>query len=230
MKIAIVIPTRGDRPDFLNHCKRMIHNQTYSPDEVIFVDHEPVRKDLVDLTGRYRKGIDLARQRHCDIIVFWEDDDWYDERYLEWMVTNWKNNNKPEVFGVNTSYYFNLKSMKGARLDHPGRSSMFCTLLSINDGIWDSLIWPSDNERFLDLWIWRKWNTLRKAVISFNQNEIYTIGIKHGTGLTGGGGHNADATFYTDPQYNKKWLEERIDSHSFQFYKSYEIRNHHSNI
>lgn len=230
MKIAIIVPTRGDRPDFMNHCKKMIHRQTYCPDEVIFVDHEPVRRDIVDLTGRYRKGINTARQRNCDIIVFWEDDDWYDEKYLEWMVTNWKNNNKPEVFGINTSYYFNLKSMKGARFDHPGRSSMFCTMLSISN--WEALTWPADTERFLDLWIWRKWNNVRKAVISFQSSDdkIYTIGIKHGTGLTGGGGHNVDANFYTDSLYDKKWLESRIDDQSFQFYKSYEVRSHHSNL
>jgi glycosyltransferase involved in cell wall biosynthesis len=232
MKVAIVVPTRGDRPEFLSHCKRMIHRQTYCPDEVIFVDHEPVRRDVVDLTGRYRKGISIARQRGCDFIVFWEDDDWYDEKYLEWIITNWKNNNKPEVFGVSNTYYFNLKSMRGTRFDHPARSSMFCTSMAILDKNWSTLTWPPDTERFLDLWMWRQWKHLSKCAIPFHpmEDKLYTIGIKHGTGMTGGGGHNVDANFYTDPKYNKDWLKERIDPQSFEFYKNYEVRNHHSNV
>jgi glycosyltransferase involved in cell wall biosynthesis len=229
MKIAVVIPTRGDRPDFLSHCKRMIHRQTYCPDEIIFVDYEPVRSNVVDLTGRYIKGINAARKKGCDFIVFWEDDDWYDEKYIEWIVSKWKHNDKPEILGINLSYYFNLKSMRGARFDHPGRSSMFCTAISVAERNWSSLTWPPDSERFLDLWIWRRWKNLSKSAMPFD-DKIYTIGIKHGTGLTGGGGHNTDAHFYTDPLYNKKWLEDRVDSQSFQFYTSYEIRNHNSYV
>jgi glycosyltransferase involved in cell wall biosynthesis len=228
MKIAVVVPTRGDRPEFLNHCKRQIHRQTYCPDEVIFVDYRPVRSDTVDLTARYRKGIALARQKKCDFIAFWEDDDWYDPRYLEWMVKNWNNSGKPEVFGIQSSYYFNLRSMEGALFEHPGRSSMFCTCLSIKDDIWPRLTWPADTERFLDLWIWRKWN-LSRGTVNFSK-EIYTIGIKHGVGLTGGGGHNTNADFYKKYNYNKEWLHANIDDQSFQFYQTYEIRNSRSHV
>jgi hypothetical protein len=231
MKVGIVVPTRGDRPEFLNHCKKQIHRQTYCPDEVIFVDHEPARRDLVDLTGRYRLGISKARQKGCNFIAFWEDDDWYDEKYLEWMITSWKNNGRPEILGISSSFYFNLKSMRGARFDHSGRSSMFCTCLSIGENKWNGLSWPLDNERFLDLWIWRKWQ-LSKVAIPFNE-KIYTIGIKHGVGLTGGGGHNVDANFYANDytdNYNKDWLKSKIDPFSYQFYQNYEVRSHHSNI
>ncbi len=227
MKVAVVVPTRGDRQEFLNHCKRQIHRQTYCPDEVIFVDHEPARRDQVDLTGRYRMGISRARQKGCEFIVFWEDDDWYDEKYLEWMISSWKNNGRPEVFGIETSFYFNLRSMQGARFDHPGRSSMFCTCLHIGENKWNGLSWPHDGERFLDLWIWRKWQ-LTKCAIPVN-DKLYTVGIKHGVGLTGGGGHNTNAHFYTN-EYDKEWLKKKIDPFSYQFYQNYEVRSHHSNI
>lgn len=226
MKIAVVVPTRGDRPEFLEHCKRQIHRQTMPPDEIIFVDHEPVHAGKVDLTGRYGKGISEARHRGCGLIFFWEDDDWYDERYLEWMFSCWKKKGSPEVFGIEVSYYFNLKSMRGTIFEHPGRSSMFCTCLSISEHKWSSLQWPDDSERFLDLWIWRKWN-LTKATTNFS-DKIYTIGIKHGTGLTGGGGHNVDATFYRGSSYDGDWLKMHVDSQSYQLYKNYEVRNHHS--
>lgn len=228
MKIAVVVPTRGDRPEFLNHCKRQIHRQTYCPDEVIFVDYQPVRSDVADLTARYRRGVEQALNKKCDFIAFLEDDDWYDSRYLEWMVQGWKACQKPEVFGIQSSYYFNLRSMQGALFEHPGRSSMFCTCLAIGSGTLGHLAWPADTEKFLDLWIWKKW-PLTKATVNFT-NEIYTIGIKHGVGLTGGGGHNIDADFYKKHNYNKEWLHENIDDQSFQFYQTYEARNHHSNL
>jgi hypothetical protein len=226
MKIAVVVPTRGDRPEFLSHCRRQIHRQTLSPDEIIFVDYEPVKREIADLTARYRKGITDARQRGCNLICFWEDDDWYDEKYLEWIVSSWTKKGRPEVFGIEVSYYFNLKSMRGTIFEHPGRSSMFCTCLSIAEHRWNTLHWPPDSERFLDLWIWRKWN-LTKATANFT-DKIYTIGIKHGIGLTGGGGHNTDATFYRGSSYDQEWLQRNIDDQSYQIYKNYEIRNRHS--
>jgi hypothetical protein len=230
VKIAIVIPTRGDRPDFLNHCKRMIHNQTYSPDEVIFVDYEPTRRNIVDLTVRYKKGINIARQRGCNVIFFWEDDDWYDCRYLEWMMANWERSDKPEVFGISVSYYFNLLAMKGTMFDHPLRSSMFCTALHIHEQKWNSLEWPADDERFLDLWIWRRWNKLIRADFPFPTDKIYTVGIKHGTGMLGGGGHEVSSNIYINSKYNRDWLESVVDPQSFEFYKKYEVRNRHSDL
>lgn len=230
LKVAIVVPTRGDRPDFLDHCKRMIHRQTYSPDEVIFVDYEPKKRNIVDLTARYRKGIDIARKRGCNLIFFWEDDDWYDENYLEWMIVNWKNSDKPEVFGINVSYYFNLLSMRGTMFDHLGRSSMFCTALHIHENKWNSLEWPHDEERFLDLWMWRKWTKLARTAVPFPMDKIYTVGIKHGTGMLGGGGHEVSSNIYLDSKYDKNWLERVVDPQSFEFYKSYEVRNRHSNL
>ena len=78
------------------------------------------------------------------------------------------------------------------------------------------------------MWIWRRWQ-LSKSAINF-KNEIFTIGIKHGTGLTGGGGHNTDADFYKKHNYGKAWLRENIDDQSFQFYQNYEVRNNRSHI
>jgi glycosyltransferase involved in cell wall biosynthesis len=228
MKTAVVVPTRGDRPEFLSHCRRQIHKQTLPPDEIIFVDYRPVKKEAVDLTARYRRGIEEARRKGCSLIFFWEDDDWYDKNYLEWMVDAWTRNERPEVLGIETSYYFNLRSMKGTRFDHPHRSSMFCTALHIEEHAWGKLTWPPDHERFLDLWIWRKWQ-VRKATVNF-VNKIYTIGIKHGIGLTGGGGHNVDAAFYHGSAYDENWLRSHIDDQSYQMYKNYEIRSRHSNL
>jgi len=218
MKIAVVIPTRGDRPEFLNHCKKMIHRQTYPPDEIIFVDYIPEKNNQIDLTKRYRSGLSMAIKKKCNYIVFWEDDDWYDEKYIEWSIKQWEYCDKPDVFGISSSYYFNIKIMKGAKFDHPGRSSMFCTSLHIKENINKVWTWPLDSERFLDLWIWRKWNTHSKNTVDFT-DKIYTIGIKHGIGLTGGGGHDTSSNFYTDT-YDSEWLKSHIDDYSYNFYCS----------
>ena len=186
-KIGLITPTRNDRPLFKEQYNKIIKSQTLQPDEIIMVDYEPVSKDK-DLGARYRIGIKEAEKRGCDVALLWEDDDWYHPTYLEWIFQSWKDNNKPDVFGVDITYYWNINEEKGRIINHPGRSSAFCTLLKLpykysfiaDDNIWFDLHLYKDHAK----------KYLTTKTIPFPEESILAIGIKHGTGITGGGGHN----------------------------------------
>ena len=47
MKLALITPTRGDRPLFEKQYNNIIKNQTVQPDEVIIIDYPPVNKEIM---------------------------------------------------------------------------------------------------------------------------------------------------------------------------------------
>jgi glycosyltransferase involved in cell wall biosynthesis len=209
MNFAIVIPTRKDRPKFIEQCKKLIRRQTLQPKEVIWVDYAPTSNHK-DITQRYRKGVEDATKKGYDFVVFWEDDDWYHPRYLEWLVGEWEKKNKPNFFGVGETYYYHLLAGKSHHMQHNGRTSAFCTLVKLP---W-RIVWPADNYAFLDMHISKHSQVI---TINFPKEQVYAIGIKHGTGLTGGGGHNT--SFPYNNQNAKSWFLSQI-SGDRDFYES----------
>jgi len=211
MKFAIIIPTRKDRPAFIEQCKFLIKRQSLQPNEVIWVDYEPTSNNK-DITQRYRMGVELATKNGHDFVVFWEDDDWYDKDYLLWLTTEWRNNNLPNFFGVGETYYYHIMLGKSHHMKHVNRTSAFCTLAKLP---W-KCSWPIDSYPFLDMHIHK---STQVKTINFPKNKIYAIGIKHGIGLSGGGGHSTTFRFYQTE--SREWFYKQIgeDRH---FYDSVE--------
>ena len=110
-KVALITPTRGDRPLFKDQYWKIIENQTRKPDEVIVIDYPPI-SDKKDLSARYRKGIKAAEEKGCNIALLWEDDDWYHPEYIEWILDQWEKNKHPDVLGVEETYYYHIKVNK----------------------------------------------------------------------------------------------------------------------
>jgi hypothetical protein len=200
MNFAIIIPTRKDRPKFIEQCKKLLRRQTLQPKEIIWVDYVAVSNQK-DITQRYRKGIEEATKKGYEFAVFWEDDDWYHANYLEWLVNEWVKKNKPNFFGVGETYYYHLLAGKSHHMKHSGRTSAFCTLVKLP---W-KIVWPADNYAFLDMHISKHSPVI---TINFPSDQVYAIGIKHGTGLTGGGGHNTN--FPYNNQNAKSWFLKQI--------------------
>ena len=69
MKFALIIPTRGDRPQFIKQCKFLISRQTLQPNEVIWMNYPPEDKRK-DITQRYRRGVEQATKKGYDFVVF----------------------------------------------------------------------------------------------------------------------------------------------------------------
>lgn len=202
-KIAVIIPTRGDRPEFLRICKILIHRQTVQPDEIIFIDH-PGKRGIKDITGRYRKGVQEAAARGCTVALFWEDDDWYHPKYIEWMLNKWNSVRRPMIFGIQETYYYHVGIGKRLYMRHPGRASAFCTLVKIP---FKMRVWPADSEPFLDMHIWR---SVEGVAMEFEDKEKpLAIGIKHGIGLSGGGGHKKNFNKWEKGDFFK-WFQDAV--------------------
>ena len=169
MRISIVIPTSGDRSKFVAQAQRLISRQTVQPDEVFTIQSDK------GITGNYRTGFNKVRS---GIVVCWEDDDFYPIDYLERIVELWAN--RYDIMGFSQTIYYHLGQRKYTVMDHPGRASMFATV--IKAGL--DINWPQDHESFLDLKLWSDPYLQKKLVPS-----SLAVGIKHGIGKSGGSAH-----------------------------------------
>ena len=106
MRIGIILPTRGDRSEFLEHAKKMIAYQTKQPDHVEIIVGEP-ESEYPDITYRYKTGYERLKNK-CDLIFAWEDDDWYSPDYLQTMINFWVQAGKPELIGLNSIIYYHI--------------------------------------------------------------------------------------------------------------------------
>jgi hypothetical protein len=152
MKLGVLIPTRGDRPKFLEHALYLVSQQTQKPDFIEVVDDIP-NSNQKDITYRYRVGCDRLVAKGADVIIFWEDDDWYKNNYIQTMIEYWCTCARPEIFGVSFTIYYHLKIRKWLRQNHENRASAMNTL--VTKSIVD-FNWPDDSESFLDLILWKK--------------------------------------------------------------------------
>lgn len=214
MKIGILTPTRGDRDVFLKHCKFQVANQTRKPDEHLVVDSKP-KSSAPDITFRYRTGCDELVKRGCDVIMFIEDDDWYSHEYIEQMVALYQRNGSPEIFGIDSSIYYNIMTRKWAQFKHAGRASMMNTMCSTK--ALKSIKWCDDAYSYTDMYLWK---TLKGKSISVD--KPLAIGIKHGIGLCGGGGHVNNWKSFSN--YDKDWTQlQKWVNGSLPVYKSISV-------
>lgn len=211
MKIGVLIPTRGDRSIFLEHAKKLIGKQTMKPDLIEIVDDKPLSKGK-DITWRYRLGCERLFSKGADVIIFWEDDDWYSPLYIQTLFCEWLKAGKPDIFGINTTVYYHLRSRKYVELGEGNKKASAMATMVTKSVI--NIPYPSDDYVWFDIWIWE-----RLKGFSIPVQRPLNLGIKHGIGLTGGIGHNAGASIYKKYDYNLKYLHSVVDSESFQFYK-----------
>lgn len=207
MKVAVIIPTRGDRPQFIKQCKNLLQRQTRKPDKIFWMDYKP-ESHKKDITQRMRRGVEKATKEGFNVAVFWEDDDWYHPTYLEWLLKEWEKSNRPAIFGVGETYYYNIAVNGRLHMKHGNRTSLFCTMINLPF----KGNWCSDDYAFLDMHLHK---TGLVKTVNFPNDQIKAIGIKHGIGLCGGGGHNArfkwDMTGSTASQWFSKNMDDQIN-------------------
>jgi hypothetical protein len=199
-KVGVVVPTMGNRPRFLAQCLKYIERQTVQPFVTRVVD-EPQTVFPTDLTYRYRTGVTDLVKWGCDLIVVFEDDDYYPKNYIERIVRAYKDSNA-ELIGFSESIYYHIGKRQWRLLKHEGRSSMMATAFSAEFA--KRISWPTDSTVFLDLKLWGQPG--RKFFIK--DDGCMPVGIKHGFGKHGGSGHKE--TFRYDHQDDWGWLESKI--------------------
>jgi glycosyltransferase involved in cell wall biosynthesis len=228
MKIAVLIPDRNDRPEFLKNCLRMIEGQTMKPEIVELVNDEPLtfnpdgymlpseKPKRRDITWRYRIGYDRLRDKGVDCILLMENDDWYAPNYIETMVNEWVKQGRPKMLGTDYTIYYHIGLFMYLTMNHKRRSSAMSTLIK-PDLKFD---WCVDHEPFTDIHLWK---TVGGKI--FSPITHICIGIKHGVGLCGGKLHNDEKT----ERYwrmgikdtDKTFIRSIMDEQSFNFYSTY---------
>ena len=73
IKFGVLIPTRGDRPNFLKNCLAQIERQTLKPSIINIVDFTP-RSNEKDITLRYKVGYEYLSTKNLDCIFFIEEE------------------------------------------------------------------------------------------------------------------------------------------------------------
>jgi len=160
IKIAVVIPDRADRPKFLDFCLKQLKRQTVLADYIIIMGAKPT-DDKIDLTKRYREGFQKAFLEHeCDLAIAIENDDWYSPEYIQFMAEQWEKHKRPDVLGINSTIYYNVKSNQYVILNHPSRASMMS--MAVGKGILN-IEWCADDYAYLDWHIWNFCKTIRKV-------------------------------------------------------------------
>jgi hypothetical protein len=233
MKIACIIPDRSDRPQFLEHCIKMLKNQTVKIDHCELVNF-PAISEKPDITQRYRVGYEtVSKLGGFDIVFFIENDDYYLPTYIEEMVSAWIANGKPDLFGTSYTYYYHIGLQSYFKMNHPERASAMNTMIKPRLNI----VWPNDNEVYTDLHLWLHDHVLNGVKKTWTPQHIISIGIKHGVGFCGGRHHkdrlgrykmsgglgNEAASGFDDLQ--AAWLRANTDNDSFEFYTEWKKNN-----
>lgn len=201
-KFCIIIPDRGDRPEFLKHCLFQMDRQTLKPDKIYLIDYKP-KTELFDLRERLISGIKKAKSDGFNDCFIIENDDYYPDNYLEKMqLTNY------DIVGIEESIYYNLRFKTYNIRRHLLRASLYCTGFKISSI--EDFLFP---EKYIDI---RLWDFARHLNFDLRVLSEKPIGMKHGIGLCGGVGHK-------DQSGNKDtgliWLEDHTRLVSFEFYK-----------
>lgn len=214
IRVGVIVPDRGDRPQLFANCKRLIMNQTLKPAEVIFVNYKP-ETNFVDITERYKTGYNHASKLNLDVIAFMENDDWYHETYLEQMVAAWQRAECPDIFGTDYTIFYHIKLFAHYTHTHIQRSMAFCTL--IKPGL--EFNWgPMDNP-YTDSQLFKE---LKRSYALWHPEKLICMGIKHGIGLPGGEGHTTKLERFGPGRgtsdADKEFLRNTVDKESFDLY------------
>jgi len=204
LNIHAIIPTRGDRQQFVEFAVKQMENQTLKPDMISVIDYTP-KDTRVDLASRFQYGIEQALQAGADVIFFIEDDDFYSAQYIETMIQMWIGADKPSLFGLDTTIYYHLGLKMAGWIKHEGRASMYSTMITKD---FNMSVWPNDPERFVDLKIWKRTQD-KKAVAPM---DALCLGIKHGHGKCGGSMHDPN-------KFIRMFREKNLPDNSLNYLK-----------
>lgn len=212
MKSCVIVPDRGDRPQFFTFCleqlRRMKKEQHLT--DCYLMNWKPSDKEF-DLTKRIRFGVEAAKRDGFDTVYIIENDDMYVQNYFELM-----NIGDFDFIGYSDTTYYNLRNRTWMNQSHPGRSSLYCTgfkLEAVSD-----FLWPADHHLWLDLRLWDHARDKGKRVKLMTGNP--NIGIKHSIGLTAGKAHRMTMANH-DP--GMEFLKSRVEDYQFEFYSKLKL-------
>ncbi|KKN59942.1 hypothetical protein LCGC14_0536920 [marine sediment metagenome] len=214
--IGVVIPTKGNRPYFLGKAKSLVVRQTIKPKYIRIVNDKTLFSG-VDITYRYHLGFNELFNKGCNVVICWEDDDWYADNYIETLIEKWEKADRPDIFGIGQSIYYHIITKQYAVFVHRKRASMMATLVTRN-------VLRSEFDYdcpYLDQELWKS-----NRGKTFVPGKPICVGIKHGFTNVGGGGHQKKWDRYTIMDLDSNKLKNMVGQ-DVSFYKLMAIRDNY---
>lgn len=207
MIVGCIIPTLNERPQFTDFVIRRLNNQTKKPDITVFIDF-PNLNGRPDISKRYKQGIKYLITQNVDLIAFIEDDDYYPLTYIQELAELWDSTGRPDLIGCKTTIYYHIFRQMYLKV-RQRHCSAFVT--AVGRGINYDVC--GDYEAYYDV---KLWTNNEGTQVDFKNTPI---GIKHGIGRCGGGGHY-NLKWYQRCDEDLSFLEKNVDAEAFEFYKS----------
>jgi len=220
-KVAVITPTRGDRPQLIRAWRKMMDYQTVRPDKVYLIDRKP-KIEGEDQRERIHEGVELAKKDGITHIIIMEDDDYYPPDYIEKVLGAW---GTQHIIG---GYYYPIYHLKD-------RNRVVYNMdMKMNTGIvapplnstaftvkfWDSFMQGdfAYTERNLDLEMW-KWAHEINTPYKFIYDPDLMISIKHGIGKVAGGNHSGIKEGCAVADNDMRWLTKAVHPDILEIYK-----------
>lgn len=195
MKLTTITCT-GDRPEAFALCEKYLAAQTLQPAQMLVIDdgevpivctlgqqyvYVPHLRGKGSMVQKLRMAL-LSNMITGDALVFWEDDDGYNPKWLEWCADKLT---QFDLVGEGRAIYYNVQ--KRWWFDHANMQHASLCATALNRSLFPSLLRETLNpEPFIDSRIWRY--PVKKRV--FDNAHRLVVGIKGMPGRGGyGGGH-----------------------------------------
>ena len=217
-KIAVVTPTRGDRPQLLTAWRMMMKYQSVRPDKVYLIDREPTTEGN-DQRERVAEGVEMAKKDGMTHIIIMEDDDYYPPDYIEKVIGAWDDEN---IVG---GYYYSIyhiphRNRVVYNMDMNGIEAPPLNSTAFTVKLWDSFLESGymNTKQNLDLELW-KWAREIRTKARYIHDPDLMISIKHGIGKVAGGNHAGIKEGYAVGDSKMKWLSNAVHPEIMKIYK-----------
>lgn len=210
MKVSVITPTK-DRPQCLELCKKYVQRQTYKV-------HEHIIAEGKDLHGNIQ---DALKKVTGDIVVIFEDDDWYSQNWVELCVRGLETSN---LFGQGLFAYYHIPS-GGYFLEEISVLHAPLHATAFRSEIIDDILKIDDVRRgtkpILDVYIWntiknkpRTINSVRSNVSTINTREVVSLkGLPGLAGYSPSHNQNFYSKFDVDRSVIKSWIGCDVDNY-----------------
>jgi hypothetical protein len=212
MSIALLTCDRSDRGPVFDFCLAQVQNFVTSGQHIV-VNHPP-ENNKPDLTKRFKKGWEMAKDSGAEWVVVVESDDAYPKDYLHNLAMHF---DRSDFIGSEFTHYYHLKSRTWEKTTHANHSSLFTT--AFRTSALDKFPWRKAHPLFLDIDLWQY---ARKAGFRRTFTSNKAIGIKgHGYGMVGGKGH---VQIFPNKDPDMTWLKSKVDTEAYVFYQSLKLK------
>jgi hypothetical protein len=235
------LTTACNRPEAWKLSEAYMRRQTRQPDQWLVIDDDDPptactmgQEYIYDPTCRDPKVSSLIMKLRLafrgnlvkgDIVVFWENDDWYAPNWIE-TCENALKTNYTTIFGEGRAIYYNVKERwwyEHVNMEHCSLCST--AIRSENFTLLSSLL--EDPNPFVDSRLWERTRTGRRKIIDplGNAGKRQVLGIKAMPGRQGYGGGHIEKDRGAHPDHDLKKLISLIgpDSSSYEnFFRIYQ--------